>query len=275
MANITPRFGRDGKVVSYQIRVFRGRTADGKKLKDFLLTWRPEPGMTKRQIERELQRQATLFEENCKKGQISVEKPTFEKYSAYVLDLKERSGMKARTLASYRDILMRVNAEIGFLKLQDLRADHLNTLYATLSKTGQNKSTGKTLSGSTILKYHRVISSVLSQAVKEGLVQSNVAERATPPKAERHEMDAFELEELQEILKALEEEPLKWQVCVQLLIATGARRGEILGLRWERVDWESCTLYLCENRVYTPQSGPISTTLKTGDPGMSLFPRLL
>ena len=68
MANISQRLGRDGKVVSYQIRVFRGRTADGKKLKDFLLTWRPEPGMTKRQIERELQRQATLFEENCKKG---------------------------------------------------------------------------------------------------------------------------------------------------------------------------------------------------------------
>ena len=265
MANITPRLGRDGKIVSYQIRVFRGRSADGKKLKDFLLTWRPEPGMTKRQIERELQRQATLFEENCKKGKISVEKPTFEKYSAYVLDLKERNGMKVRTLASYRDILARANTEIGFIKLQDLRADHLNTLYATLSKTGQNKSTGKTLSANSVLKFHRVISSVLSQAVKEGLVQSNVAERATPPKAERHEMDAFELEELKAILKALEDEPLKWQVCVQLLIATGARRGEILGLRWERVDWESCTLYLCENRVYTPQSGPISTTLKTGE----------
>ena len=68
--------------------------------------------------------------------------------------------------------------------------------------------------------------------------------------------------QVQAILKALETEPLKWQICVQLLIATGARRGEIMGLRWGSVDWAENKLYLCENRVYTPESGAISTTLK-------------
>lgn len=51
---------------------------------------------------------------------------------------------------------------------------------------------------------------------------------------------------------------------INRLIATGARRGEIMGLYWEHVDWENHRLYLCENRVYTPQSDAISTTLKTG-----------
>lgn len=265
MANITPRKDKDGKIISYQIRVFRGRDASGKRLKDYMLTWKPGPGMTKRQIEKELTRQATLFEENCKLGNISTEKPTFEKYAAYVLDLKERNGLKVTTAERYRDMLRRINAEIGPLKLQDIRPDHLNRLYAKLAEPGQNMRTGEGLSPKTIIEHHRLISAIFSQAVKEQLVPSNTAQRATPPKNPKKEMDTFEVEEIQAILEALESEPLKWQVMTHLFIATGARRGEIMGLRWERVLWESSQLYLCENRVYTPRSGAISTTLKTGE----------
>lgn len=265
MANITPRKDKEGNIISFQIRVFRGRDASGKRLKDYILTWKPEPGMTKRQIEKELARQATLFEENCKLGNVSAEKPTFERYSAYVMGLKERNGMKVTTAERYRDMLKRINAEIGPLKLQDIRPDHLNRLYAKLAEPGQNKRTGMGLSQKTIIEHHRVISSIFSQAVKEQLVPSNIAQRATPPKNPKKEMDAFEAEEVQAILKALESEPLKWQVMTHLLIATGARRGEIMGLRWKNVDWDNHRLYLCENRVYTPKSGAISTTLKTGE----------
>lgn len=265
MANITPRKDKDGKIISYQIRVFRGRDANGKRLKDYMRTWKPEPGMTKRQIEKELTRQATLFEENCKLGNVSTEKPTFEKYAAYVIDLKARNGLKVTTAERYRDMLNRINAEIGPLKLQDIRPDHLNRLYAKLAEPGQNKRTGTGLSRKTIIEHHRVISSIFSQAVKEQLVPSNIAQRATPPKNAKTEMDAFEAEDVQAILEALESEPLKWQVMTHLLIATGARRGEIMGLRWKNVDWENHRLYLCENRVYTPKSGAISTTLKTGE----------
>lgn len=265
MANITPRKDKEGNTISFQIRVFRGRDASGKRLKDYILTWKPEPGMTKRQIEKELARQATLFEENCRLGNVSAEKPTFERYSAYVMGLKERNGMKMTTAERYRDMLKRINDEIGPLKLQDIRPDHLNRLYVKLAEPGQNKRTGMGLSQKTIIEHHRVISSIFSQAVKEQLVPSNIAQRATPPKNPKKEMDAFEAEEVQAILKALESEPLKWQVMTHLLIATGARRGEIMGMRWKNVDWDNHRLYLCENRVYTPKSGAISTTLKTGE----------
>lgn len=173
--------------------------------------------------------------------------------------------MKVTTAERYRDMLKRINTEIGPLKLQDIRPDHLNRLYVKLAEPGQNKRTGMGLSQKTIIEHHRVISSIFSQAVKEQLVPSNIAQRATPPKNPKKEMDAFEAEEVQAILKALESEPLKRQVMTHLLIATGARRGEIMGLRWKNVDWDNHRLYLCENRVYTPKSGAISTTLKTGE----------
>ena len=93
----------------------------------------------------------------------------------------------------------------------------------------------------------------------------NTAQRATLPKMQKREVKTLEVEEIQAVLEALKSEPLKWRVCVERMIATGARRGEILGLRWEHVDWQENRLYLCENRVYTPETGAISTTLKTGE----------
>lgn len=266
MATSSPRKNKAGVIISYQIRVFRGRDSKGKRLKDYIMTWRVPPGMTERQIKKELKRQETLFEENCKLGNVSTEKPTFERYSAYVLELKERNEqLKVKTLVRYRDMLERINGEIGPIKLQDLRADHLNRLYAKLAQPGQNRKSGGGLSPKTILEHHRVISSVLAQAVKEQLMPMNIAQRATPPRVPRQEMETFSIEQVQQILQELEDEPLKWRVMTNLLIATGARRGEIMGLRWEHVDFDRGRVYLCENRVYTPQSGAVSTTLKTGE----------
>ena len=265
MANITARRDKTGAINAYQIRVFRGRNSDGTRLKDYCMTWRPTPGMTKRQIEKELERQATLFEEACKQGSVSTEKPTFEKYASYVVNLKERAGAKAKTISSYLDLLERVNREIGAIKVQDLRPDHLNRLYEKLAEPGQNMITGGGLSAKTIREHHRVISSVLAQAVKEGLIPYNIAQRATPPRVPRHEMKTFEAEEVQAIMEALETEPMKWQVCTHLLIATGARRGEIAGLKWTDVDWKNRRLHLRENRVYTARTGAVSTSLKTDE----------
>lgn len=334
MATIAPRKDKNGEIISYQIRVFRGRSADGKRLKDYTMTWKPTPGMTKRQAEKELDRQATLFEESCKQGLVSTEKPTFERYASYVLEVKKQSGLKAKTLSGYRQQLARAYGEIGPIKIQDLRPEHLNRLYAKLAQPGQRKGVEKAtvtinlqpwlkehkmsqqtladkahvghstvgaaiqgnritrkaaeqiaaamgskfsdyfkpekeksapLSPKTIMLTHKAISTVLKQAVKEQLLPRNIADLASPPKVPKHEMDTFEVEELQAILKALATEPLKWQTCIQLLIATGARRGEIMGLRWERVDWKGNRLYLCENRVYTPETGAISNSLKTDE----------
>ena len=63
MANITPRKNKSGEIVSYRIRVSRGYDTAGQKLKPYEMTWRPRQSMTKRQIEKEVQWQATLFEE--------------------------------------------------------------------------------------------------------------------------------------------------------------------------------------------------------------------
>ena len=55
---------------TYEIKVSCGYGVDGKQRNQYK-SYKPEPGMTKRQIEKEVQRQAILFEEDCKRGHIT------------------------------------------------------------------------------------------------------------------------------------------------------------------------------------------------------------
>lgn len=62
MANITPRTNKNGEIISYRIRVSRGYDSKGNKLKPYEMTWKPAPNMTKKQIEKELNKQVvTLY----------------------------------------------------------------------------------------------------------------------------------------------------------------------------------------------------------------------
>jgi len=268
MASIRPRTNKQGEIISYEIRVYRGRDTEGKQLKPFTTSWTPPEGWSAYKINKEVNKFAALFEENCKKGNVSTERKSFAEYAAYVIDLKERNGAKHKTIVRYRSLLERIvddqNSGIGHLKLQDIRADHLNTLYAKLAEPGQNKQTGEGLSAKTIIEHHRLISTVLAQAVKEQLIPQNIAQRATPPKMPKHEAECFELEEVQAIIEAANTEPLKWKAIVNLLIATGARRGEIMGLQWKSVDFKTNQLHLCKTILYAADKGIYSDTLKTG-----------
>ena len=170
MANIQERKNKYGKIISYSIRVHKGRDLNGKQLKPYAMTFKVDPTWSERKIQAELKKAVVLFEEQCKYGIVADNKQTFEKYAQYVLELKQRTGVKHRTIVRYRELLERINPAIGHFKLANLKPQHLNSFYEQLSKDGMNKSTGGKLSNKTIIEHHRLIRTILSQAEKEMLV---------------------------------------------------------------------------------------------------------
>ena len=143
MANITPRKNKDGIITSYTIRVYHGYDSSGKRLKPYTMSWKPDPKMTAKQIEKELNRQAVQFEEQFRAGYALDNRQTFAEYAEYVLKCKADSGTKRRTIERYTTLLGRINAGIGHIKLADLRPQHLNNFYSQLRQAGirQNAST--------------------------------------------------------------------------------------------------------------------------------------
>ena len=265
MAHPAPLKNKDGVIYGYQIKVYRGRDANGKQLKPFSTVWRIPEGMKNpRTIQKELDKFAVLYEQQCKEGLVSTEKKTFAAYAEYFMSLKERD-QKHSTVDRYRELLVRINEEIGHMKLTDINCEHLNRFYDKLGQKGQNKKTGEELSEKTIREHHMLIHGIFKQAMKEGLVRFNPAETASPPSVKKKEASFFEVEAVEKIMKCLEKEPLKWRCITLLMIATGARRGEIMGLKWSAVDFKKDELKICNNLLYSKQRGIYEDSPKTNE----------
>lgn len=330
MATIEKQVGKNG--TTYRITVYSGFDTQGKRIRH-RQTYKPDPGMTPRQIEKAVQRAATDFERSIEQGFVLDNRQTLAEYAAYVLDLKERSGTKPKTLDRYRELMGRINQAIGHMKLADIRPQHLNSFYKNLSEPGIRETGGiatakidlatwlkankksragiaraagvaastvsaaaqgqpiqevkadaiaqamgkrlgdvftveydmEPLSDKTVLAYHRLISIILAQAEKEMLVPYNAAAKATPPKAAKKAPNYFQPETISEILKALEAEPLKWQLITHMLLVTGCRRGEIMGLKWDKVDFKTNRVKIGRELIISKSKGVHESTTKTND----------
>ena len=338
MANIQERRNKDGKLISFSIRVHRGRDSSGKQLKPFSTTFEVPVGWTETRAKKEAEKQAILFQEQCKNGQVSNSRQTFDAYSNYVMKLKEKK-LKRRSIDRDWELLNRINAAIGHIKISEIRAQHLNAFYDNLSENGIRldttyhckidiretmKSAGltkkafaeeagvcvsvitsielennvsrrsaesiskalnmpvkalfdpvsreDTLSNNTISGYHKLISSILSHAEKEMLIPYNPAHKASPPKVEKKQANHFQIEDIHIINECLKNEPIKWKVITYLLMVTGCRRGEILGLKWNNVDLDKGVLRIESNLLYSKKIGIYEDTTKTNQSRLVSIP---
>ena len=132
--------------------------------------------------------------------------------------------MRPKTLHARQLNIKRIIPIIGGVKLKDLRAPHIKHLYERL---------GERLSPHSVVQAHSVLRKSLRDAVKEGTLSTNPLDRlVNTPTARSKEMDTLTKEEAS-ILLGVEDE---WQPLWTLLIATGLRIGEALGLAWDHVD---------------------------------------
>lgn len=145
MANIQARRSKSGKLISFSIRVFRGRDENGKQLKPYVTTFAVEPTWSELTAERKAKAFAAIYERDCKEGKATDSRQSFRDYAEYVLREKEKAGvLKKSTLARYRDLTRRIYPEIGAIKLKDLRPQHLTNFYGKLQELGNVDQNGKT-----------------------------------------------------------------------------------------------------------------------------------
>lgn len=314
---------------TYRIRVSCGYDAKGKQVTRST-TWKPDPGMSQKQIEKEVQRQAVLFEEKCSGlgwgGAVKFEAFCKQWFSEYA-DIK----LRPRTLARLHQLEKRTYLALGHIRLDKLtprqiqnfindlgkegvseregRAGAKIDLAALLKERGMNqkqlaekagvgpstisslcrgdtvsastaakiaKAFGKdmasvfdtiepktTLSPKTIRNYHSFVSSVLGYAVRMGMIQHNPAQNVALPSMERKEKECYSIEEAQAFIESLDGAPIKYQAFFILAIYGGFRRGEILGLEWSDLDFDSCMIKIRRTSQYLKEKGIFTDTTKT------------
>ncbi len=126
---------------------------------------------------------------------------------------------------------------LGSTQLQKLNGAMLNAFYAKLSSDGRVRGEGG-LSPGTVRRVHATLHRALRDAVRWNRLSVNPADAADPPRcsAERRRLPAWSAEQLFCFLESVKDDRLYglWH----FLAMTGCRRGEALGLRWEKVDLE-------------------------------------
>ena len=108
----------------------------------------------------------------------------------------------------------------------------------------------KTLDANTVRGYHRLISSILTKAVKWGFIPFNPAANAELPKLMPKEAAHLDEEDARRLLELLQNEPAKYRAAISFDLLSGLRRGELLGLRWSDVDFENETVTIVQTSSY-------------------------
>ncbi len=125
----------------YKITVSNGYDQYGRQ-KRIHTTWIPEPGMTTRQIEKEVHRQAVLFEESVKYGKSTVDgNIRLDAFFKIYMQDYARLYLKSQTAANYERHMQDILTGIGHIRLKDLRPAHIAALYRNLQETGIRKRT--------------------------------------------------------------------------------------------------------------------------------------
>jgi integrase len=141
--------------------------------------------------------------------------------------------VSAKTFERYQELTAHhVRPHLGAAKIQQLRAVHFAELYGKLQKPKAEGGAG--LAPRTIGHVHRLMHRVMGHAVKWGVILNNPVASAEPPRVTRTEIEILEPEQIKEVLEAIRGNPLYPLTVIAL--ATGMRRGEIVGLRWGDVD---------------------------------------
>ena len=307
---------------SYRLRASAGYDAKGKQIVRSM-TWTPAPGMTKKQIAKELERQKVKFDEQVKTGQFLDGNIKFQEFSEEWFESYGKEHLRERTYQRYKELSVRTYAAIGHIPIQKLQPQHLLAFYRQLGSEGiragaetavprerfqelladrqwtqaflsqtsglapstigaavkgksissksasaiaqafeepvENLFTLKKdqtpLSSKTIRHYHTFISSVLERAVKWQLIPGNPCHRIDPPKVDHKEIKFMQEGELERFIECLSQEPIEYQSAFLILVLTGMRRGELMGLEWPDIDLEEGRIMIRRTSQYSDLKG--------------------
>lgn len=185
-----------------------------------------------------------------------------------------RHKVSAKTFERYQDHLDRVASTLGDTPLLQLQPLQIHEFYNQLRAKG-NKRSGFGLEEQTLLHIHRVVVSALDQAVRWRLLSANPALAVEAPRPRQREQRTLRrdpaqgIDEIDILLTTAKDTPLF--VPVLVLLTSGIRRGELLALKWQDVNWSAGSLNIVRSLEETQSHGLRFKSTKTGA-GRRLIP---
>ena len=199
---------------------------------------------------------------------VSPSKATIGEYLSTWINEVHASQLKATTLERYKQVINKhLIPELGAIKLQDLRASHVQALYTNLLT--RPTATGEPLSPRTVELIGTVLKIAIKYAVNVDEVMAvNPANRVPLPKGKGSIPAPWSIQELNTFLDVARTHRLFF--FFRLSAFTGARRGELLALKWS--DFDGSAITISKNRLSVSKQVLVQNSTKGGTNGQRRVP---
>ena len=194
----------------------------------------------KKKAEEKLEQFKTEYEQ---KSKIQLRDPNiYDKYKNilfcdYMLEWleKQKGKVEQTTYIGYEQVIkgrLYKYFKAKKIKLVDLKPKHIQDFFDLLFSEG--------LSGNTIKHYRANISKALKSAVIIEIIDSNPATKLEPIKVKEYTADYYTQDELLNLMEIIETTPIELPVIIAGVY--GLRREEVIGIKWNAIDFNDKTL---------------------------------
>ena len=112
------------------------------------------------------------------------------------------------------------------------------------------------LTANTVIHYHANIRKCLQYAFQIGMIRSNPADRVERPRKEKFKSEIYSGEELEQLFKAIQGDPSEFGVIMAAFY--GLRRSEVVGLKWDAIDFENKKISIQHTVVTAKVNGTLT-----------------
>ncbi|MEO3946203.1 site-specific integrase [Gorillibacterium sp. CAU 1737] len=242
---------------SWRLVVETGYDPSGKRLKRYKTIKIEDQALLKttKRLKDHLQEELMKFKIEVEAGEyIAPEKMTF---GAFVKEWEDKYASKhlaEKTLYTYQSNLKnRILPAFSHLRIDQIKTMHIVSFINSLSDEGKRLGFRKgNLSAGTIEINHRILKNIFKRAVEWKLIKDNPVAGAKKPLVKHKQIIPYDEDEVQDLLLALQKEPIHWRIMITLALTTALRRGELLALEWKHVDWNTGTIDVLQSVSMSP-----------------------
>ena len=160
------------------------------------------------------------------------------------------------TVAMYTNILKIILPQFQGVPMNEISGVRISQ-YLRWLRNEYRKPNGKPLAEKSIKHHYNILGLIFGYAEKQDIIQKNPMKKVDPPKVTKKDVDALTEDEAVRFFNALLSCDFEFRCILQVLITTGLRRGECLGLQWTDIDFLNGTLTVNRSKTYTPEYSPV------------------
>jgi len=274
MATITQKTNKKNEIL-FKFTTCIERDEFGKQVRKST-TWQPPKDLTPAKLKKAVERAALEWEEEIKAeyhaqkesaNRVLLPQDRRDDFVAFVDDTWFSNYIcngdrKPATVLFYQDIKKYIVQYFQGAILQEITAEQIDR-YLVVLRADYEKRTGKQLTPRYLRHQYGALRNIFGYAEKNDYIARNPMLKIKPPKLVKKPVDALTDQQAEHFFERLALCPLDFRCMLLLMVTTGVRRGECMGIKWKDIDERACLLHIERGVTCRTSTGVCVGTPKT------------